>query len=113
MIAILGFLTLFMFVCRFFLFNLLESPKYLLSRNKQSEAIDVVQRVARYNGNRTWLDEKTLQELAGEDAAVPGLRMTDVTKRTLSKFSMNKVRALFSGWKLGVTTALLWVIWMR
>jgi hypothetical protein len=112
LIAILGLFTLFMFVCRFFLFHLLESPKFLLSRNKQSEAIEVVQRIARYNGTRTWLDEKTLQQLAGEDAAVPGLRMTDVTKRTFSKFSLNRVRALFNGWKLGITTALLWTIWL-
>jgi sugar transport protein len=111
LIAILGLFTLFMFVCRFFLFNLLESPKFLLSRNKSSEAIEVVQRIARYNGTRTWLDEKTLQQLASEDSAVPGLRMTDVTRRTFSKFSLSRVQALFNGWKLGVTTVLLWTIW--
>jgi len=81
-------------------------------QTQQSEAIQVVQRIARYNGTNTWLDERTLQQLAGEDAAVPGLRMTDVTKRTFSKFSLNRVSALFNGWQLGVTTSLLWVIWL-
>ncbi|KAF2670478.1 MFS general substrate transporter [Microthyrium microscopicum] len=107
-IAVLGLFTLFMFVCRFFLFNLLESPKYLLSRNRQSEAIEVVQRIARYNGGKTWLDEKTLHQLAGEDSALPGLNMSKKT----GKFSVDKVGALFDGWKLGITTALIWVIWL-
>lgn len=112
LIATLGTFTLFMFVCRFFLFNILESPKFLLSRNKQSEAIEVVQRMARYNGTRTWLDENTLQQLAGEDAAVPGLRMSALTKKRYSRFTVSRVRALFDGWRLGITTSLLWVIWL-
>jgi hypothetical protein len=98
-----------MFVCRFFLFHLLESPKFLLSRNRQSEAIEVVQRIARYNGAKTWLDEKTLQQLAGEDSVVPGLSMP---RKGMGKFSVEKVGALFDGWKLGITTVLIWIIWL-
>jgi len=111
-IAVLGLFTMFMFVCRFYLFKLLESPKFLLSRNKKSEAIEVVRRVAHYNGTKTWLDEHTMHQLAGEDSALPGLRMSDLTKKQLNKYSVNKVQALFGTWKLGFTTILLWIIWL-
>ena len=39
---VMGATTFFMFVCRFFLFHLFESPKFLLSRGRQSEAVAVV-----------------------------------------------------------------------
>jgi hypothetical protein len=110
-IATLGVITLFMFACRFFVFKLMESPKFLLSRNRQSEAIEVVQYIARYNNTKTWLNEKTLDQLAGEDEVVPGLVMGN--SGTLpTKFPLDKVRALFNGWRLGTTTALLWIIWL-
>jgi hypothetical protein len=111
-IAVLGCFTLFMFVCRFFLFDLLESPKFLLSQNRQSEAIEVVQRIARYNGAKTWLDERTLQQLASEDSAVPGLSGPNVKQRPLGRFSFQKVLSLFNGWQMATTTVLLWVIWL-
>ena len=31
-----------MFICRFFLFHLFESPKFLLSRGRQAEAVATV-----------------------------------------------------------------------
>jgi hypothetical protein len=100
-----------MFVCRYFLFKLHESPKFLLSRNRRSEAIEVVQSIARYNGTKTWLNEKTMDQLAGEEMVVPGLVM-GLNGKDSSKFSSHKVKALFNGWRLGVTTILLWVIWL-
>jgi hypothetical protein len=112
-IAILGLFTLAMFVCRFFLFHLLESPKFLLSRNRQAEAIDVVQRIARYNGTQTWLDRKSMQELGGGGNAVSDVSIRRVSKQSLGKFSLQKIRGLFRGWRLGITTALLWIIWLK
>jgi hypothetical protein len=111
-IAVLGLFTLAMFICRFFLFHLLESPKFLLSRNRQAEAIDVVQRIARYNGTKTWLDEMTMQELGGDSNVVSDLSIGRVSKQSLGKFSFQKIRALFRGWRLGITTSLLWIIWL-
>jgi Sugar (and other) transporter len=111
-IAALGLFTIFMFICRFFLFQILESPKFLLSRNKHSEAVQVVQRVAHYNGTRTWLDEATLEHLAGEDSSIPGLTLSRVGKKNLEQYSISRVHALFSTWKVGIATLMLWTIWL-
>ncbi|KAG2177534.1 hypothetical protein INT44_008046 [Umbelopsis vinacea] len=45
-----GIVTLFMVVCRSFLFHLPESPKYLISRHRKREAAQVLQRIADANG---------------------------------------------------------------
>jgi hypothetical protein len=47
-----GIVTLFMVVCRSFLFHLPESPKYLISRQRKREAALVLQRIADANGKK-------------------------------------------------------------
>ncbi len=42
-----GAIIFLMFVCRFFLFHLFESPKFLLSRGRQSEAVATVHGIGR------------------------------------------------------------------
>lgn len=44
----IGVLIFFMFVCRFFLFHLFESPKFLLSRGRQAEAVATVHGIGEY-----------------------------------------------------------------
>lgn len=108
----IGTLTFFMFACRFCLFHLFESPKFLLSRGRQSEAVAVVHGIAYHNGVKTWLTEDILNQIGG-DPEVGGdkLATTDIIKRNLNKFSGERIRPLFANWKLGLTTVLLWFIW--
>lgn len=48
-LIVLGGITLGIFVARFFVFTFEESPKYLLSRGRDQQAIDVLHRVAAFN----------------------------------------------------------------
>ena len=68
--------------------------------------------MAQYNGTRTWLDEYTFNQLSGEDRSLPGLTMAELSKRNFGKFSTQRIKALFNGWRLGTTTVLLWTIWL-
>lgn len=45
----IGAITLFVFFVRFVLFNFRESPKYLLGRGREQEAIDVLHSIAKFN----------------------------------------------------------------
>ena len=45
----LGAITILIFVARFFLFNFQESPKFLLYRGKDEEAVKVLNYIAKYN----------------------------------------------------------------
>lgn len=109
----LGAMTFFMFICRFFLFHLFESPKFLLSRGRQREAVAVVHGIAYFNGSKTWLTEDILNAIGGhpEDAVGAKLSTTEMVKHQLSKFSGERMGPLFNGKKLAVSTVLIWFIW--
>jgi hypothetical protein len=56
----MGGLMLFFWGLRFFVFKLYESPKFLMGRGMDAEAVDVVHKVAAYNGRTSTL---TLEHL--------------------------------------------------
>lgn len=99
----LGTITILMFACRFFLFHLYESPKFLLSRGRQGEAVAAVHGIAYKNGRRTWLTEEILNEIGGvsPETAEKGLSRGEVIKRFFGKFSKERIAPLFATRKLG------------
>lgn len=129
----IGGITFGMFALRFFVFHLFESPKFLLSRGRQAEAVAVVQGLAVRNGARTWLTEAVLNAVVageaedGEAAAGGGAHQSvgrshggggssvvstkSVLKDRLDKFSGARLRPLFSSRTLGLATGLTWFIW--
>ncbi|KAH8785046.1 membrane transporter [Diaporthe sp. PMI_573] len=119
----IGLITFGMFCLRFFIFHLFESPKYLLSRGRQSEAVAVVHGLAYRNGAKTWLSEAVLDAVVDSDdrgddrthvrgnAAVSALSTKSVIKSKLDEFSGARLRPLFSSRKLGLATALVWFTW--
>ncbi len=109
----MGAFTMFMFICRFFFFHLFESPKFLLSRGRQREAVVVVHAIAYQNGKKTWLDEEILNAIGGRPEEVTDMKLTtgEVVKRQLGKFSTQRIRPLFGYKKLAINTVLLWFCW--
>ncbi|KAI9682203.1 MAG: hypothetical protein M1817_000257 [Caeruleum heppii] len=112
-VLVLGAITMLMFICRFFLFHLFESPKFLLSRGRQAEAVATVHGMAYKNGSKTWLTEEILNEIGGDPEVVSKTKMStgEIVKRQLSAFSKERVAPLFATQKLGITTALVWFCW--
>lgn len=111
-----GALTLFMFACRFFLFHLFESPKFLLSKGRQAEAVAVVHGIAYRNGGHTWLSEDILNDIGGTSAddmnlAADRLTIKQVVLRFFGKFSKERIAPLFSSKRLGWMTFLIWLTW--
>lgn len=109
----MGAFTMVMFICRFFFFHLFESPKFLLSRGRQREAVTVVHAIAYQNGKKTWLDEEILNAIGGRPEEVTDMKLStgEIIKRQLSKFSTQRIAPLFGSKKLGINTALLWFCW--
>lgn len=110
---VLGCITFFQWIMRFLVFQMFESPKFLLSRGRQAEAVAVVHGIAYKNGKKTWLTEEILNEVGGypEPGVSEKLSVAEIVKRSLNKFSGERIRPLFSYWKLGLTTGLLWTMW--
>jgi hypothetical protein len=65
----LGGLSVFAFVARFFLFTFYESPKFLVAKGRDKQAVEVVRAVARVNGVETALTEEELKEVESRFAA--------------------------------------------
>ncbi|KAI9846621.1 MAG: hypothetical protein M1838_001220 [Thelocarpon superellum] len=109
----LGAVTFLMFICRFFLFHLFESPKFLLSQGRQAEAVATVHGMAWKNGKKTWLSEEILNEVGGDPEVTSETRLTSrqILARKFSAFSSERIGPLFATKKLGITTVLVWFCW--
>lgn len=109
----MGAITFGMFICRFFLFHLFESPKFLLAKGRQAEAVAVVHGIAYFNKRTTWLTEDILNAIGGHPDVVADDKLTtaQIVKRTLGKFSGDRIGPLFSTRRLGLSTVLIWFIW--
>jgi Major Facilitator Superfamily len=98
-----------------FLFHLKETPKYLLGRERDEDAVEVVQKVAARNGKETWLKVEDLQRIDIEltQSAPPVLDSPAkaILKRKLAKFEPRKVKALFCTPKMAISTTLILIVW--
>lgn len=124
----MGGLMLVLFALRFFVFHLYESPKYLMGRGRDAEAVEIIHRVAEYNWRSSSLtlemlrraeeqgtnDEKTIEKV-DEEGRERGTDMDTsrvaAVKRKLSGFGRSHVSALFRTRKLARSTSLLIVLW--
>ncbi|KFY08823.1 hypothetical protein V492_05869 [Pseudogymnoascus sp. VKM F-4246] len=109
----MGAFTFFMFICRFFFFHLFESPKFLLSRGRQREAVAVVRGIAFKNKTKTWISEEVLDAIGGSMEEVPDqvLSTKQIIMRQVEKFSTKRIAPLFAYKRLAINTGLLWFCW--
>jgi MFS family permease len=111
----MGGTALIMFLLRFVAFTVFESPKFLMGKGKDEEAVRVVHEVARRNGktsNLTLEDLKVCENL--QAAGSPVQQQTTATaaiKRNLQKVDASHIKALFATKKLAISTTLITIIW--
>ncbi|MCJ1474193.1 hypothetical protein MMC13_002851 [Lambiella insularis] len=106
---VMGCTAMLMFLIRFLCFSIYESPKYLMGRGRDEDAVKVVHEVARRNGKTSSL---TLADLQAFDRE--GQVQTDAAaalSRKLEKLNFTHVRTLFASPKLAYSTSLIMLIW--
>ncbi|KAJ8583357.1 MFS general substrate transporter [Rhizopogon salebrosus TDB-379] len=107
----LGSITLFLWAIRFFVFTLLESPRFLSGIGRDADAVEVIHKLAEFNGHESSL---TLEELEAPDR-VAGTRSSSLERHKLlsksSKYDPVHIKALFATPKMAWSTSLLIVIW--
>ena len=122
----LGGLTLLLWFIRFFVFKFHESPRYLIGKGRDEEAVEVIHKIARFNGkaDRCTITVQDLQAVAEERSTLPsqtddgdaGREVNNSGKKRVilssgSHFSGSHIKALFATRKMAWSTALLIVIW--
>ncbi|KAM0277215.1 hypothetical protein ACHAQH_005998 [Verticillium albo-atrum] len=116
---IFGGLTLIIFMLRL-TFRVYETPKFLLGKGRDAEAVRVVQQIATRNGGTTWLTlahfEAVDHELGIEpdpdsaDAA-PNARTGNLFRQNLSKFKPKKIATPFSTPRIALSTTPMIFLW--
>ena len=111
MVAI-GGLTFIMFLIRFGLFTIYESPKYNMGKGNDEEAVRIVHEVARRNGKTSNLtiDDLKSCEILG-DGETQQTSAGAAIKRKLQALNLTHVRALFATKTLARSTGLIMLIW--
>ncbi|KAL3426927.1 MFS-type transporter PB1E7.08c 4 [Phlyctema vagabunda] len=109
-VIVMGCISMIEFILRFCFFTVYESPKYLMGKGRDQEAVRIVHEVARRNGKSSNL---TLEQLQACD---PQGTFTQVDtslaiKRKLEKINLTHVRALFASPKLAWSTSLIMSVW--
>jgi len=99
------------FIVRFVFFTVYESPKYLMGKGEDEEAVRVVHEVARRNGKTSPLTIADLQACETELGATQHTEASAALKRKLEKLNFTHVRALFRGRKLAFSTSLIMLVW--
>ena len=106
----MGGLTLLMFLVRFVLFTIYESPKYLMSKGRDEEAVRVIHEVARRNKKTATISVEDLKACE-PDGYVAQTDTSAAIKRHLADLDGSNVRVLFSTKRLGLSTGLIMAIW--
>ncbi|KAG8903375.1 hypothetical protein FRB99_003397 [Tulasnella sp. 403] len=110
----MGGFMIVLWAIRFFVFKLYESPKYLMGRGRDEEAVEVVHKVAAYNNTTSNL---TLEDLSKFDSSGSGTNTGLDTSakaailRKAEKFNLDHIKALFRTPKLAWSTSLVILIW--
>jgi hypothetical protein len=113
----MGGLMMFLWVIRFFVFNLYESPKYLMGRGRDDQAVAVVHKVAAYNGKTSNLTLEDLRragklaDSASDDYVPMDASILAITRRKMGMFSSNHVQSLFATRKMARSTTILIILW--
>jgi hypothetical protein len=92
-VIVLGCMTLAIFFLRYFVFHFYESPKFLLGRGRDAEAIEVLHHIAKFN--RAPPPTLTLEMLAAIDAADPNFVAANASPTNMTRAQKNK--AVLSG----------------
>ncbi|KAE9400144.1 MFS general substrate transporter [Gymnopus androsaceus JB14] len=107
-----GGITLLMWVLRYIVFDLQESPKYLVAKGRDEDALKVLEHIARVNGKTLTLTLAQFQAASNEKNAA-GISMSNwqIIKHSLSSFSLSHVKPLFSTRRLALNTSITIALW--
>jgi hypothetical protein len=106
----LGSITLALWAIRFVCLPILESPRFLAGVGKDTEAVEVIQRIAKMNGVQCTL---TVAQLVGDQNNNKEGKKEELSHASASILSLAHVKALFSTPKMALSTSLLLAIWCK
>ncbi|KAI0552731.1 major facilitator superfamily domain-containing protein [Xylaria curta] len=116
----LGAITLFVLFLRSAVFRLKESPKYLICKGRDAEAVEVVQYIAKKNGIPCNLTLEHLKQLTSEEDSMdtsstlvnPGMKHMVVSGGEKAVAAVDRYKLLFNSWQMARLTLLVWLTYI-
>ena len=116
----LGAICLAIFFLRFVVFRFQESPKFLLYRGRDEKAVEVLHKIAKFNGRESSITSETFEILTTEHATTSHRdadRATsdasiDKSMGTMIKDELSRCKILFSSFSLARLTILVWITYI-
>jgi hypothetical protein len=107
----MGGLTLFLWAIRIVCFTLFESPRFLSGIGRDADAVDVIHRLAKFNGKTSSLTVEELEAPGRLDGHPSGKEKHQILSKS-SDYNISHIKALFTTTpKMAWSTSLLVVIW--
>lgn len=119
----LGAITLVVFALRFIYFPFQESPKFLLYRGRDEEAVQVLRNIASFNGRESTITVEVFAALTdngsptgsyehGKPTIGPGSNQAKATFKEKVRWEFSRYKMLFSGATMARLTILVWITYM-
>lgn len=121
--------NIFIGLIRIFVFKIPESPKFLISKGRDAEAVEAVNYIAHYNGRESTLTLEMLQaidlqtnghvqttihdaEQATPTKSGSGLTYMQTIRESFRDYKSSNVKQLFAGRKMAQHTSVTFLIWL-
>jgi MFS family permease len=119
----IGGITLIVFILRFVVFRFRESPKFLLYKGRDADAIRVLNQVAAFNRTDCLLTLEDLEALSNEDSSMAsndsktpvlgaGAKQATASFGTKVKLEFARYKILFSSPKVSYVTIMVWLAYV-
>ncbi|RGP59196.1 hypothetical protein FSPOR_11489 [Fusarium sporotrichioides] len=119
----IGGITLLIFILRFFVFNFHETPKYLVYRGRDEEALNTLQHMADINKKECGLTLEMFESLQGEESSLgsgdsetpalgAGKKQLNLKWSKKVKLELYRYKMLFSSAKMTRLTILVWLTYI-
>jgi hypothetical protein len=118
----LGAITIAIFFLRFFVFTFHETPKFLIYRGRDAEAISTLQHMSNMNGNECHITMDTFMALecdasstGTEDSAQPmfgSIKVSRANWREKLGLEITRYKMLFDGFQMTRLTILVWLTYI-
>ena len=92
LVLTIGSMTLVMFFARYFVFRFYESPKFLLSKGREQDAIDVLHKIAKFNGATA--PTLTVQDFQAIDRATGKQQVQNLEKKSTKERAAAIIKSL-------------------
>ncbi|KAF4974585.1 hypothetical protein FZEAL_8512 [Fusarium zealandicum] len=119
----LGAITLVVFILRFFVFNFRETPKFLVYKGRDAEAIETLQHMAQVNGKQCGLTAEIFESLESQQSSVGsntsskpalggGAKQLNMQWSQKMKLEFGRYKMLFDGFRMTRLTILVWLTYI-